>query len=349
MAEKFMNNLTIIQPDDWHCHLRDDLYLKRTVADTAAQFKRAIVMPNLQSPIVNVDQAREYKNRITQAIPSGSDFQPLMTLYLTENLSPEIIIDAKKSGIIFACKYYPAGATTNASAGIVDSKNIFGVLEQMQSVDMPLCIHGESIAKDADIFDREKLFLEELKIISNNFPKLRIILEHISTKAAVDFILAAPKNIAATITPHHLHYNRNDLFHHGIRPHYYCMPILKRVNDQNALIQAAISGNAKFFLGTDSAPHAQNKKESACGCAGIYSAHTAMEFYAEIFEKQDALNKLENFASVFGAEFYQLPINKNKITLVKKPHIIPEKLSFGDTQLIPMKAGETVFWQIQCT
>lgn len=344
-----MNNLTIIQPDDWHCHLRDDLYLKRTVRDTAAQFKRAIVMPNLQSPIVNVDQAREYKKRITQFIPNSSDFQPLMTLYLTENLSPEIINDAKKSGIIFACKYYPAGTTTNAAAGISDSKNIFGVLEQMQSVDMPLCIHGESIAKDADIFDREKLFLAELKIISNNFPKLRIILEHISTKAAVDFILDAPKNMAATITPHHLHYNRNDLFHHGIRPHYYCMPILKRVDDQNALIQAAISGNAKFFLGTDSAPHAQNKKESACGCAGIYSAHAAMAFYAEIFDKYDALNRLENFASVYGAEFYQLPINKNKMTLVKNPHIIPEKLSFGDTQLIPMKAGETVFWQTLCT
>ena len=344
-----MNNLTIIQPDDWHCHLRDDLYLKRTVRDTAAQFKRAIVMPNLQSPIVNVDQAREYKKRITQFIPNSSDFQPLMTLYLTENLSPEIINDAKKSGIIFACKYYPAGTTTNAAAGISDSKNIFGVLEQMQSVDMPLCIHGESIAKDADIFDREKLFLAELKIISNNFPKLRIILEHISTKAAVDFILDAPKNMAATITPHHLHYNRNDLFHHGIRPHYYCMPILKRVDDQNALIQAAISGNAKFFLGTDSAPHAQNKKESACGCAGIYSEHAAMAFYAEIFDKYDALNRLENFASVYGAEFYQLPINKNKMTLVKNPHIIPEKLSFGDTQLIPMKAGETVFWQTLCT
>ncbi|OGT41446.1 MAG: dihydroorotase [Gammaproteobacteria bacterium RIFCSPHIGHO2_12_FULL_40_19] len=342
-----MISFTIIQPDDWHCHLRDEIYLKRTVADTAAQFKRAIVMPNLLSPIVNVAQACEYKNRIAQEIPSDSDFQPLMTLYLTEHLLPEIINDAKKSGVVFACKYYPVGATTHASAGISDSKKIFGLLEEMQSVNLPLCVHGESIAKDADIFDREKLFLAELNTILKNFPKLRIILEHISTKAAVDFILDAPKNCAATITPHHLHYNRNDLFHHGIRPHYYCMPILKRADDQHGLIQAAISGNPKFFLGTDSAPHAQEKKESACGCAGIYSAHAAIAFYADIFEQQHALDKLENFASVFGAEFYELPINKNKITLIKSPHVIPETLSFGDTQLIPMKAGETVFWQIQ--
>lgn len=341
-----MNNITITQPDDWHCHLRDEMYLNRTVTDTASQFKRAIVMPNLKSPITTINQARDYKNRIMREIPKDLDFQPLMTLYLTEGLSPTLISDAKKSGIIFACKYYPAGATTHAAAGISDVKHIFNLLEEMQSVDLPLCIHGESIAKNVDIFDRETLFLEELNSIIKKFPKLRIILEHISTTAAVNFILDAPKNVAATITPHHLHYNRNDLFHHGIRPHYFCMPILKRVDDQNALIQAAISGNPKFFLGTDSAPHAQEKKESACGCAGIYSAHAAMAFYAEIFEQHHALNQLENFASVFGAEFYQLPINKNKITLIKSPHTIPESLPFGDTQLIPMKAGETLFWQI---
>jgi dihydroorotase len=218
----------------------------------------------------------------------------------------------------------------------------------MQSANLPLCIHGESMTPGVDIFDREKIFLNEsLKMIINHFPTLRVILEHISTKAAVDFIVDAPKNIAATITPHHLHYNRNDLFHYGIHPHLFCMPILKCMDDQHALMQAAISGNPKFFLGTDSAPHTQEQKESACGCAGIYSAHAAIELYADIFEKNNALNKLENFASVFGAEFYQLPINKNKITLIKKPHYIPEKLAFGKTHVIPMKAGEMVPWQIQ--
>ena len=340
-----MQSITLIQPDDWHCHLRDDDYLKRTVSDTARQFNRAIVMPNLNPPITSIEAALAYKNRIEKHIPADVKFTPLMTLYLTESLSPEIIKQA--SGIITACKYYPAGATTNASAGIHDVKKIYPLLEQMQSVDMPLCIHGESIEKNSDIFDREKLFLNTLHQLQNDFPKLRIILEHISTKAAVDFILGAPKNTAATITPHHLYYNRNDLFDHGIRPHYYCMPILKRSEDQQALIQAAISGNPQFFLGTDSAPHTQEKKESNCGCAGIYSAHAAIEFYAEIFEKYDALNKLEKFSSVFGAEFYQLPINKNKINLMRTPYKIAETLSFGDTHLIPMKAGETVSWKMQ--
>ncbi len=342
-----MNNITLIQPDDWHCHLRDDLYLKRTVADTARQFKRAIVMPNLQPPITSIEQAHDYKNRIVKEIPNGCDFTPLMTLYLTENLSPSIIFDAKKSGFIVACKYYPAGATTNSAHGIADSQKIYPLLEHIQSADLVLCIHGESIDKNADIFDREKLFLKELEGIVKKFPKLRIILEHISTKASVDFILSAPKNVAATITPHHLHYNRNDLFHHGIRPHYFCMPILKRSEDQQALMAAAMSGQSKFFLGTDSAPHAVEKKESGCGCAGIYSAHAAIEFYAEIFEKNNALDKLENFASRFGAEFYQLPINKNKIELIKKPWKIAEKLSFGESQLVPMKAGEMISWQMQ--
>ncbi|MCX7121476.1 MAG: dihydroorotase [Gammaproteobacteria bacterium] len=341
-----MNTITLIQPDDWHCHLRDDDYLARTVFDTAMQFKRAIIMPNLASPITSLSAANAYKSRIEKYIPAGCDFTPLMTLYLTETLSPEIINEC--SSIITACKYYPAGATTHSNAGIHDIKKIYPLLEQMQSVDMPLCIHGESIDRNADIFDREKLFLSEtLQHIIKDFPKLRVILEHISTKAAVDFVLQAPKNIAATITPHHLQYNRNDLFHHGIHPHYYCLPILKRAEDQQALIRAAISANPKFFLGTDSAPHAIEKKENACGCAGIYSAHAALGFYADIFEQHNALDKLENFASVFGAEFYQLPQNKSTITLIKEPYKIPEKLSFGNTQLIPMKAGETVSWKIQ--
>lgn len=342
-----MKTLTLIQPDDWHCHLRDDIYLARTVADTAKQFKRAIVMPNLSVPITTIEQTVQYKNRIMQHIPAECDFTPLMTLYLTETISPDSIADAASLKIITACKYYPAGATTHSDAGVSHIRKIYPMLEQMQSYNIPLCVHGESIDDNVDIFDKEKLFLTELKIIQKDFPTLRIILEHISTKAAVDFILNAPRNNAATITPHHLHYNRNDLFHHGIRPHYYCRPILKRKEDQHALIQAALSGNPKFFLGTDSAPHAQEKKESACGCAGIYSAHAALAFYIEIFEKNNALSKLENFSSVFGAEFYELPINQNKITLIKKPYTIPEKLSFGNTQLIPMKAGETLFWQIQ--
>lgn len=342
-----MNDLVITQPDDWHCHLRDGDYLARTVADTALQFQRAIVMPNLKPPITTVLDATHYQQRIQQHIPKHLHFEPLMTLYLTESVSPDEITAAKKSNSVFACKYYPAGATTNSHAGIQSLKNIYPILEQMQFVDLPLCIHGESITPHADVFDREKLFLEEtLKKIVNDFPKLRIILEHISTKAAVEFVLHAPNTVAATITPHHLHYNRNDLFHHGIHPHYYCLPILKRKEDQDALIEAAISGNPKFFLGTDSAPHTQETKENACGCAGIYSAHAALGLYAEIFEQHHALPRFEKFASVFGAEFYQLPINKNKITLIKNPYTVPHALSFGKTQLIPMKSGETVQWQI---
>ena len=337
------NEITLIAPDDWHCHLRDDDFLARTVSDTAAQFLRALVMPNLMPPITSIEAATAYRDRIVQHAPTH--FTPLMTLYLTETLSPQLIIDSKKTGVITACKYYPAGGTTNADAGVRNIKNIYTLLEQMQSIDMPLCIHGEAI--NADIFDREKLFLTDLKKVMTDFPKLRIILEHISTKAAVEFIESAPKNIAATITPHHLQYNRNDLFNHGVRPHYFCMPILKRADDQKALIAAAISGNPKFFLGTDSAPHARTKKESACGCAGIYSAHAAMSFYAEIFEEHNALDRLENFSSIFGATFYQYPINTQHITLVKKPWKIAENLLFGDTLLVPMRAGETIPWQIQ--
>lgn len=340
-----MQTLTITQPDDWHCHLRDDVYLARTVIDTAKRFARAIIMPNLKSPIVTVAEAIRYRDRILKQAPTT--FTPLMTLYLTENMSPDVIIEAKRSGVITACKYYPAGATTNSDSGVSTMKTIYPLLAQMQAVDFPLCIHGESIAKTADIFERETLFLNELKILLKDFPKLRVILEHISTKTAVDFISQASDHVGATITPHHLHFNRNDLFADGIRPHYFCSPILKSREDQNALIQAATSGNPKFFLGTDSAPHTKTNKESACGCAGIYSAHAAIEFYAEIFEKNDALNKLENFASYFGAQFYQLPNNKNTMTLIKKPWEIPTQLSFGQDVVIPMKAGETLAWQIQ--
>lgn len=342
-----LNEISLIQPDDWHCHLRDHEDLKRTVTDCACQFKRAIVMPNLKPPITTIEKAHDYQKRILQYVPNNTDFQPLMTLYLTEDMPPDILHEAKQSGIIAACKYYPAGSTTHSEKGIANVTKIFPLLEQMQAVDLPLCIHGESITPNIDIFDREKLFLtESLQNIIRNFPRLRVILEHISTRAAVEFIVSAKHNVAATITPHHLYYNRNDLFHRGMHPHLFCLPILKCRDDQNALIQAAISGNPKFFLGTDSAPHPQEKKESACGCAGIYSAHAAIAFYAEIFEKYDALDKLENFSSIFGAQFYQLPINQNKITLIKMPWKIPEKLSFGHSYLIPMQAGEMVSWQI---
>lgn len=335
------NDITLIRPDDWHCHLRDDIYLARTVHDTAAQFARALIMPNLLPPVTTIEAAIDYRHRIQQHAPTH--FTPLMTLYLTETLSPDVITHAKKT--ITACKYYPAGATTNADAGVRDLNTIYPLLETLQSCDIPLCLHGEIVG--ADIFDREKLFLKTLAKITHDFPRLRIILEHISTAAAVEFILSSPHTVAATITPHHLHYNRNDMLSHGIKPHYFCMPILKRTEDQQALISAAISGNPKFFLGTDSAPHAIAKKESACGCAGIYSAHAAMSFYAEIFEQHHALDRLENFASRYGATFYQLPINRDTLTLIKKPWKIAENLAFGDTLLVPMKAGEIVPWQIQ--
>lgn len=342
-----IKSITLIQPDDWHCHLRDTHYLKRTVADSALQFHRALIMPNLKPPIMTVDEALAYKKRIENVIPNNTHFLPLMTLYLHEKLSLDEIIRAKKSNIT-ACKYYPAGATTHSDAGISDAKKIYPLLEQMQANDLPLCIHGESIGKNDDIFEREKIFLNhELKNIIQNFKKLRIILEHISTKSAVDFVLNAPANVAATITPHHLYYNRNDLFNKGIHPHLYCLPLLKTADDQNALIEAAISGNPKFFLGTDSAPHSKETKESACGCAGIYSSHAALSFYAEIFEKFNAMGQLEKFASLHGAHFYQLPINTNTITLIKKPMKIAMSLSFGETTVIPMKAGEEVSWQIQ--
>lgn len=336
-----MNEITITRPDDWHCHFRDNEFLERTVHDCAAQFARALVMPNLKPPLTTVDAVIAYRERIHKHAPKN--FTSLMTLYLTETLSPGIISAAKN--IVTACKYYPASMTTNAEAGVRDIKNIYPILEVMQENGIPLCLHGEAIG--ADIFDREKIFLDTLSQLIKNFPKLRLSLEHISSKSAVDFVLAAPKNIVATITPHHLHYNRNDIFDHGIRPHYFCLPILKREEDQKALINAATSGNPKFFLGTDSAPHEKHKKESACGCAGIYSSHAAMAFYTDIFDQANALDRLENFASHFGADFYQLPRNTDTLTLIKNPWKSAETLSFGETLLVPMKAGETIPWQIQ--
>jgi dihydroorotase len=305
-------------------------------------------MPNLSPPVTQWQQARDYLDRIKNYIPSNINFQPLMTLYLTENLQPKDIIAAKQSGLIVAYKLYPAHATTHSQAGIKNLQQIYPLLEQMEKSDLLLLIHGEVTNAEIDIFDREAVFIERyLAPLLRTFPQLRMVLEHISSKTAVDFIRQSPSNLAATITPHHLLLNRNQLLAHGIRPHHYCAPIVKTSDDQHALIHAATSGNAKFFLGTDSAPHSQIKKESACGAAGIYNGCAAIEFYAEAFMRANALDKLENFSSRFGAEFYRLPINTDKITLVKQPWQIPTALPFGEETVIPLMAGETLSWRIK--
>ena len=343
-----MREISLIQPDDWHCHLRDQSYLKRTVPDIAAQFSRAIVMPNLSPPITAVAQAKAYYDRIKTYVPSTATFQPLMTLYLTDTLSSKEIKAAKKSAIIIACKLYPAGATTYSQAGIKNLQTVYPLLEAMETANLPLLIHGEVVDSEVDIFDREAVFIErELLSLVKTFPELRIVFEHISTKIAVDFVAETPKTLAATITPHHLLFTRNDLLIHGLHPHYYCLPILQTNEDQAALIQAAISGNSKFFLGTDSAPHSKARKESACGSAGIYSAKSAIEIYAEIFERENALHRLEDFASRFGAQFYGLPLNTIKIALIKQPWKIPSSLSFDKDILVPLMAGEILQWQIK--
>jgi len=342
-----MKNLTITQPDDWHLHLRDGAALQAVLPDTVRQFARAIVMPNLKPPVRTVADAAAYRDRIMAAIPAGQRFEPLMTLYLTDNTSPEDIIAAKESGFVKAVKYYPAGATTNSDFGLTDIRNGDRVFETMQEVNLPLLLHGEVTHKEVDIFDREKVFIEKYLIpLKEKFSKLRIVLEHITTSEAVKFVLSADSNVAATITPQHLSLNRNSIFQGGIRPHFYCLPILKRETHRQALIEAATSGNPKFFLGTDSAPHGRNSKETACGCAGCYSALHALELYAEAFESVDALDKLEGFASFYGADFYQLPRNSEKVTLAKKTWRIPDELPFLDEGLVPLRAGEEMIWQM---
>lgn len=338
--------ITLTRPDDWHIHLRDGQALTRTVGDAAQQFSRAIVMPNLVPPVMNSEQALSYKARILAARPAGSQFEPLMVLYLTDNTDPAEIAKAKAAGVI-ACKLYPAGATTNSSSGVTDLAHIYPVLEAMQKVGMPFLLHGEVTDSAIDIFDREKVFIDRtLSPLVQQFPALKMVLEHITTAEAAAFVTQASSHIAATITAHHLLYNRNHMLAGGIRPHYYCLPILKRNTHQQALIQAATSGNPKFFLGTDSAPHAKDKKEAACGCAGSYTAYAAIELYAEAFEDAYALDKLEGFASHFGPDFYQLPRNKEKITLIKKDWQAPESLTMADQALIPLRAGETLRWQL---
>lgn len=337
--------LTILRPDDWHIHLRDGDALTTTVPDAAATFGRAIVMPNLVPPVLTASQATDYKARIMAQRPEGNTFEPLMVLYLTDNTTADDIRAAKAAGVV-ACKLYPAGATTNSDSGVTDLSKCYPALAAMQEEDMLFLMHGEVTDADIDIFDREKVFIDRtLGNIVKDFPNLKMVLEHITTKDAAEFVAASDANIAATITAHHLLFNRNHMLAGGIRPHYYCLPILKRDIHQQALIKAATSGSPKFFLGTDSAPHPKNKKEAACGCAGAYTAYHAIELYASAFEAAGALDKLEGFASVFGPDFYGLPRNTDTITLEKTEWQLPDTLPLGQDTLVPLMAGETLGWK----
>lgn len=339
-----MNTLTISRPDDWHVHLRDGEVLAAVLPDTALRFARAIVMPNLKPPVRTVADATAYRERILAVLPAGLIFEPLMTLYLTDNTSPDEIVKAKRSGFVHAVKYYPAGATTNSDSGVTDIRQLDAVLEAMQEVGLPLLLHGEVTDPGIDIFDREAVFIEQiLAPLLQRLPKLNVVLEHITTRQAAEFVSEAPANVGATITAHHLLYNRNAMFQGGIRPHYYCLPVLKRETHREALVAAATSGNAKFFLGTDSAPHVTSAKEAACGCAGIYTAHAAIELYAEAFEAAGALDKLEGFSSHFGPDFYGLPRNTDTITLEKQSHAVPAQHAGGIT---PLRAGEALAWRL---
>ncbi len=340
------SQITITQPDDWHLHLRDGDALNSVALFTARQFARAIIMPNLNPPVTTVVQAVEYLDQILAAV-DGTDFEPLMTLYLTDNTSPDEIIAARKSCFIKALKLYPAGATTNSDAGVTDIRLCDDALEEMQKAGLPLLIHGEVTDPLVDIFDREKVFIETtLQPLMHRFPELKIVFEHITTKEAADFVLQSGDHIAATITPHHLLFNRNAMFQGGLQPHNYCLPVLKRDSHQQALLEIIRSGSNKFFLGTDSAPHAKTKKESACGCAGIFSAHAAIEIYTSIFDQQNALDKLESFASFNGPDFYGLPRNNKTITLIKEDWQIPEEYSLGTETLVPFLAGQTLNWKL---
>ena len=342
-----MDKITLIQPDDWHLHLRDNQALKTTVPAAARGFGRGIIMPNLTPPVTNVNRASDYRERILAQRPEGSDWQPLMVLYLTDNTIPDDIIAAANSGFIYGCKYYPAGATTNSDSGVTNLNNMDAVFETMQEVGMVLQMHGEVTTPDIDIFDREAVFIERhLRPLVAKFPRLKMVMEHITTKQGAEFVLSAGDNVAASITPQHLLHNRNDMLVGGIRPHLFCLPILKRDIHQQALIRVATSGSHKVFLGTDSAPHAQGDKESACGCAGCFSHHAAIELYAEVFEQAGALDKLEAFASTNGPDFYGLPYNPVTIELKKQPWQLPDSVPFEDTQVIPLGAGTTLNWKL---
>lgn len=343
-----MQSITITKPDDFHLHVRDGEAMKSVVNHSAAQFGRAIIMPNLKPPVLTTAEAKAYRERILAAVNDKFEFEPLMTLYLTDNTTSEEIEQAAKSGFVKALKYYPAGATTNSDQGVTDIKKTNNALRAMSEAGLFLLIHGEVTESHIDVFDREAVFIDKiLKSIVTDFPDLKIVFEHITTRAAVEFVSQADANVAATITPQHLLLNRNDLFRGGLRPHNYCLPILKAEDDRQAVMAAATSGNPQFFLGTDSAPHPSHLKESDCGCAGMYTAHIAMELYAEAFARADQLDKLEAFASFYGADFYGLPRNEGTITLVKKEQIIPNTFPFAEHTLTPYRAGETCVWQLQ--
>ena len=340
------NTLTITRPDDWHLHVRDGAALNTVVPHTAAQFGRAIIMPNLKPPVTTAEQALAYKARIQAAVPAGMSFEPLMTLYLTDNLPADEIARAKDAGVV-AAKLYPAGATTNSDAGVTDLRKTYKTLEAMQKAGLLLLVHGEVTSSDIDLFDREAVFIDtQLIPLRKDFPELKIVFEHITTQEAAQYVADSDRFTAASITAHHLLYNRNAIFTGGIRPHYYCLPVLKRETHRQALVQAATGGSAKFFLGTDSAPHPAHLKEHASGCAGCYTAHAAMELYAQAFDTAGALDKLEGFASFFGADFYGLPRNTGTITLKRESWTPPESFAFGETSLKPLAAGEALQWRM---
>jgi dihydroorotase len=342
-----VERITLRRPDDWHLHLRDGAAMASVLADSARRFARAIVMPNLKPAVRTTDQALAYRERIVAALPKGAKFEPLMTLYLTDDTPPEEIARAKLSGRVFGVKLYPAGATTHSDEGVTRVSRCFHALEKMEELGLPLLVHGESTDPAIDVFDREQVFIEDvLGPLLERFSGLKVVLEHITTREAAQYVEVTGPNVAATITAHHLLMNRNALFLGGIRPHHYCLPVLKRESHREALVEAATSANPKFFLGTDSAPHARGAKEAGCGCAGIYTAHAAIELYAAAFEEAGALDKLESFASVFGAQFYGLPLNSGTITLERSEWRVAERLAFGTEELVPLRAGETLSWKL---
>jgi dihydroorotase len=342
-----MRRLTITRPDDWHLHLRDGAQMRAVLPDTARRFARAIVMPNLNPPVITTEAALSYRERVLAALPSALTFEPLMTLYLTDNTPPAEIARARASGAVHAIKYYPAGATTNSASGVTDLARCAHVLEAMERHGLPLLVHGEVTDSGVDVFDRERVFIERvLARLVERYAGLKVVMEHITTRQAVQFVMQAPPSVAATVTAHHLLLNRNALFEGGIRPHHYCLPVAKREEHRRALVAAATSGNPKFFLGTDSAPHARRTKEAACGCAGIYTAHAGIELYAEAFAAAGALERLENFAARHGADFYGLPVNRETITLVEEARAVPAEVPFGTDALVPFRAGASVAWNL---
>ena len=340
-----MSSLTIRRPDDWHLHLRDGAMLEGVIGDTSRHFARAIIMPNLVPPVVTTEDARAYRERILKALPSGERFEPLMTLYLTEHTNPDDVEEGKRSGLITAVKLYPAGATTNSHGGVRDMQKAMPVLERMAKVGLPLCVHGEVTTPEIDIFDREKVFIDTvLDPLRKRLPELKVTMEHVTTEDGIQYIRSAERNLAGSITTHHLIINRNALLVGGIRPHYYCLPVAKRESHRQALRKAATSGDARFFLGTDSAPHVDPLKECACGCAGIFNAPVAMQVYAQIFAEEGALDRFEGFAALHGPAFYGLPVNSRRVRLVRRAHAVPQTLTLGGTPVVPYHAGTTLDW-----